>query len=90
MVERLDARTVLIFAAIAIVLWTIGAALMLLNIEVLDLVFIIPGSIAGAITWVSALLIAARRQQWGWVVGIALTNFLGGLVYAASLHNDTA
>ena len=27
---------------------------------------------------------------FGQVVGIALTNFLGGLVYAASLHNDTA
>lgn len=88
--ERINRQTVIQAAIAAVVLWSIGFGLMLLDIEVIDVVVIGLGSLAGAISWIVALLIAARRQQWVWVVVIALLNFLGGIIYVAAGTDDTA
>ena len=87
--SNINRRTVLWFGNAAWILWTIALVLMLVDLGTVSLAFVIIGSIAATITWIVALLIAAQRQQWGWVVGIALTTYIGGFLYGLTRAEES-
>lgn len=77
-------RTTVLFAHAAWILWTVALAFTLLGLDIVFYVVVTLGSFAGLITWIGAIVLAARRQQIPWVVVIAFFNYLGAVLYLAS------
>jgi hypothetical protein len=79
----------LLLSATAIFLTIIGMMLWMLGMATIGIVVMFVASAASLVAWIMGLIMAGQRQQWGWLVVIALFNAFGTLLYAALGVDDS-